>query len=206
MLVMASVNGFFSGRGQTWTVLGIEAAGTAFNVALALVLIFGRAGFPELGIEGAGLGHRGGLVDLRRGRAGPVFQAQVSPGVQYPARLAAGARALPPLDEVWRTRRAQVFLDVLVFHFFFQLVGRLGEAATAATTLTVRLNMVAFLPMMGLGQAVSILVGQRLGANRADLAERSAYTGLKWVFGYMCPRGRRLCAVPGALVGAFRGQ
>ena len=28
MLVMAAVNGFFSGRGQTWTVLGIEAFGT----------------------------------------------------------------------------------------------------------------------------------------------------------------------------------
>ena len=54
MLVMAAVNGFFSGRGQTWTVLAIEAAGTAVNVALALVLIFGRAGFPELGIAGAG--------------------------------------------------------------------------------------------------------------------------------------------------------
>src|SRR5918997_1717489 len=54
MLVMAAVNGFFSGRGRTWTVLGIEAAGTAVNVALALVLIFGRAGFPELGIAGAG--------------------------------------------------------------------------------------------------------------------------------------------------------
>ena len=80
---------------------------------------------------------------------------------------------------------AQVFLDVLVFNFFVQLVGRLGEAALGATTLTVRLNMVAFLPMMGLGQAVSILVGQRLGADRPDLAERSAYTGLRWVFGYM---------------------
>ena len=54
MLVMAAVNGFFSGRGQTWVVLGIEAAGTAVNVALALVLIFGRAGFPEMGIAGAG--------------------------------------------------------------------------------------------------------------------------------------------------------
>ncbi len=54
MLVMAAVNGFFSGRGQTWTVLAIEAAGTFVNVVLALVLIFGRAGFPELGIAGAG--------------------------------------------------------------------------------------------------------------------------------------------------------
>ena len=29
---VAAVNGFFSGRGQTWTVLGIEAFGTAINV------------------------------------------------------------------------------------------------------------------------------------------------------------------------------
>jgi MATE family multidrug resistance protein len=54
MLVMGAINGFFSGRGQTWTVLGIEAFGTAVNIGLALVLIFGRAGFPEMGIEGAG--------------------------------------------------------------------------------------------------------------------------------------------------------
>ncbi len=55
MLVMAAINGFFSGRGKTWTVLVIEAFGTAVNVTLALVLIFGRLGFPEMGIEGAGL-------------------------------------------------------------------------------------------------------------------------------------------------------
>src|SRR5688572_19716070 len=56
MLVMGAVNGFFSGRGHTWTVLGIEAFGTAINAVLSLVLIFGRAGFPEMGIAGAGWG------------------------------------------------------------------------------------------------------------------------------------------------------
>src|SRR6185436_20754024 len=54
MLLLGAVNGFFSGRGQTWTVLGIEAFGTGVNVLLALVLIFGRLGFPEMGIAGAG--------------------------------------------------------------------------------------------------------------------------------------------------------
>jgi multidrug resistance protein, MATE family len=101
---------------------------------------------------------------------------------------------------------AQVFLDILVFNVFVQLVGRLGEAATGATTLTVRLNMVAFLPMMGLGQAVSILVGQRLGADRPDLAERSAYTGLRWVFGYMCSVAAIYLLFPTLLVSAFQGE
>jgi multidrug resistance protein, MATE family len=52
MLVMAAVNGFFSGRGQTWTVLLIEVFGTLVNVCLALVFIFGEAGVPKLGLPG----------------------------------------------------------------------------------------------------------------------------------------------------------
>src|ERR1017187_10017505 len=138
MLVMAAVNGFFSGRGQTWTVLGIEAAGTALNVALALVLIFGRAGFPELGIAGAGWATV----------AGSWTSAVVGFVLFFRRKYREEFNSL----RGWRPERElfgrlmkyggpagmQVFLDVLVFHFFVQLVGRLGEAATAATTLTVR--------------------------------------------------------------------
>ena len=43
MLLMAAINGFFAGRGQTWTVLVVEAFGTGVNIVLALLLIFGRA-------------------------------------------------------------------------------------------------------------------------------------------------------------------
>jgi MATE family multidrug resistance protein len=92
---------------------------------------------------------------------------------------------------------------VLVFHLFTQMVGRLGETAMGATTLTIRLNMVAFLPMMGLGQAVCVLVGQRLGANRPDLAEQTTYTGLRWGFGYMCAIAAVYVGAPGLLVSIF---
>ena len=66
--------------------------------------------------------------------------------------------------------------------------------------------MVAFLPMMGLAQAVAILVGQRLGANRPDLAERSTYTGLRWIFGYMVIVASVYLLFPRALVGLFEGN
>jgi MATE family multidrug resistance protein len=100
----------------------------------------------------------------------------------------------------------QVFLDVLVFHLFTQMVGRLGDAALGATTLTVRLNMIAFLPMMGLGQAISILVGQHLGANRPDLAEKGTYLGLRWMFGYMLVVATIYLTMPGVLVSLFEGD
>jgi MATE family multidrug resistance protein len=205
MLIMAAINGFFSGRGQTWTVLGIEAAGTAVNVIMAQLFIFGRLGFPEWGIAGAGWATVAGswlsallaLALFLRPRYRREFQTLSG---WRPERELFGR-----LMKYGGPAGAQVFLDVLVFHVFIQLVGRLGEAQTGATTLTVRLNMVAFLPMMGLGQAVAILVGQRLGADRPDLAERSAYTGLKWVFGYMCSVAAVYLLFPEALVSLFDG-
>ncbi len=206
MLVMAAVNGFFSGRGQTWTVLGIEAVGTAVNIAFALVLIFGRFGFPELGIEGAGWATVAGscvsaltalLLVLRR---------------KYRVEFATLTGWKPERDLFLRLMRyggpagMQIFLDVLVFNLFVQIVGRLGDAALGATTLTIRLNMVAFLPMMGLGQAVCILVGQRLGGDRPDYAERTTYTGLKWMFGYMCCVAAIYLLLPHALVSIFQEE
>jgi MATE family multidrug resistance protein len=169
------------------------------------VLIFGRLGFPELGIAGAGWATV----------AGSWTSALLALGLLLRPTYRVAFNTL----KGWRLERdlflrlmkyggpagAQVFLDVLVFNVFVQLVGRLGEAAVGATTLTVRLNMVAFLPMMGLGQAVSLLVGQRLGANRPDLAERSAYTGLKWAFGYMCTVAAAYLLIPRVLVGLFEG-
>ena len=100
----------------------------------------------------------------------------------------------------------QVFLDVLVFHLFTQFIGRLGEAELGATTLTVRLNMIAFVPMMGLAQAVCILVGQRLGGNRPDLAEKSVYTGLGWICGYMCVIATMYLSIPKLLVSVFESE
>lgn len=206
MLLMAAVNGFFSGLGRTWTVLGIEAAGTSVNVALALVLIFGRMGFPELGIAGAGWATVAGSWTS----ALLAFVLLLLPRHQREFNTLRGWRIerdlFARLMKYGGPAGMQVFLDVLVFHFFVQLVGRLGEAEAGATALTVRLNMVAFLPMMGMAQAVSILVGQRLGADRPDLAERSAYTGLKWVFGYMCCVASAYLLVPRTLVSIFEGD
>jgi MATE family multidrug resistance protein len=206
MLVMSAVNGFFSGRGKTWTVLGIEAAGTGVNVILAQLLIFGRFGLPELGIAGAGWSTVAGsctsaLVGLALFLQ-PKYRDQFGSLRGWRLEGALFSR----LMKYGGPAGAQVFLDVLVFHVFVQLVGRLGEAAVGATTLTVRLNMVAFLPMLGLGQAVSILVGQRLGADRPDLAEQTAYTGLRWVFGYMCTVAAMYVLFPTALVSLFDGD
>jgi MATE family multidrug resistance protein len=203
MLIIAAVNGFFSGRGQTWTVLGIDAVGTLVNVLLALVLVFGRFGLPEMGIAGAG------WATVVGSWASALFALALLLRPRYRLEFATLSG--------WRLERElfvrlmrfggpaglQVLLDVIVFSIFAQMVGRLGEAELGATTLTIRLNMIAFLPMMGLGQAVSILVGQRLGAERPDLAEKTTYVGLGWMFGYMALVAAAYLIFPHTLVALF---
>ena len=206
MLLMSAINGFFSGRGRTWTVLGIEAAGVAVNVVLDLLLIHGKAGFPEMGIAGAGWATVAGSWVSAFVALGLLLR----PKHEREFRVWRGWR--PERELFGRLLKfglpagAQVFSDVLVFHVFVQLVGRLGEAEAGATALTIRLNMVAFLPMMGMAQAVSILVGQRLGGDRPDLAERSTYVGLRWAFGYMCLVAAAYVFVPRLLVSVFEGD
>ncbi len=206
MLVMGAVNGFFSGRGQTWTVLGIEGFGTAVNVGLALVLVFGRAGFPEMGIEGAG------LATVFGSWASALLALFLMTRPKYRNEFGTLSGWKPERELFGRLMKyggpagMQVFLDVLVFNMFTQLVGRISDAALGATTLAVRLNMIAFLPMMGLGQAVCILVGQRLGENRPELAEKSTYTGLRWMFGYMCLVALAYVTIPGLLLALFEGD
>ncbi len=217
MLVMAAVNGFFSGRGQTWTILLIEGAGTAVNVGLALVFVFGEAGLPKLGLPGVpGLPDGGIAAAGWCTVVGSWVSALVAVGLflrkRYRTEFASlsGWKFDPPLFK--RLVRfggpagMQVFQDVMVFNAFVLAVGALGSAAAGATSLAIRLNMVAFLPMMGMAQAVCILVGQRLGADRPEVAEKTTFTGMKWMFGYILIVSAVYLLLPNTLVALFAGD
>ena len=76
------------------------------------------------------------------------------------------------------------------------MVGRLGELPLAATNLAFNINTMAWLPMLGLGMAVSTLVGQRLGRNEPDLAARATWTASVIAVIYMGVIGTCYAAVP----------
>ena len=79
----------------------------------------------------------------------------------------------------------QTFMEVAAFTVFLMLVGRLGEVPLAATTLAFTINNLAWVPMWGLGTAVTAIVGQQLGRNRPELAARAAWTALVIALVYM---------------------
>ena len=62
--------------------------------------------------------------------------------------------------------------------------------------LAFNVNSVAWVPMMGMGLAVSTLVGQQLGGNRPDLAARAAWTAFVLAMVYMCTMSMFYLFVP----------
>ena len=52
--LVAVASGFFTGLGRTQIVIWINLAGLLLNAVLDYTLIFGKFGFPAMGVAGAG--------------------------------------------------------------------------------------------------------------------------------------------------------
>ena len=60
-------------------------------------------------------------------------------------------------------KRSSLFLDVAGFTVFILILGRLGTVYLAATNIAYNINSIAFMPVIGVSIAVSIMLGQYLG-------------------------------------------
>jgi MATE family multidrug resistance protein len=205
-LVTAAAGGFFAGRGDSRTVLLVNAVGLAVNAGLGYAWVFGHAGFPAWGIVGAGWATVIGTSTSAVLAVGLMLRRT------YRKAFATGSGWPPDHDLFVRLLRYGlpnglfVGLDTLAFTVFLFLVGRLGEAQLSATGIAFTLNMIAVLPALGLGQAVGILVGQRLGEDRPAVAARTTWTGLGITLLYMAAVSLLFAVEPRPLVWLFRSD
>ncbi|HEV8267409.1 MAG TPA: MATE family efflux transporter [Thermoanaerobaculia bacterium] len=187
-ILMATLASFFAGRGKTRVVLLVNVVATAVNCVLDGLLIFGRGGFPRMGVAGAALA--------------TVISQVVGAALLLALFFTRRNRARYATASGWRFDRElfarllrfglpaglQLFLEVIAFSLFLLIVGRIGTDALAASALAFNLNMIVFMPMLGLSVAVSSLVGRYLGAGRPDDAARATFSafGMSVVFMATC--------------------
>jgi MATE family multidrug resistance protein len=209
-LIVASVNSFFSGRGETWVVLLNDAVGLLVNAGLAYVLIGGYSfagdwGIPALGIVGAGWATVAGSTTSAAVALVLFFRREYRFEYGLGNWKFEGA-LFRRLMRFGFPNGLQWMLDLLAFTVFVALVGQLGVVDLAATNIAFSINTVGLLPMLGMGQAVGVLVGQHLGQNRPDLAARSTWTGFWLASVYICVVAVLYLLVPDALFSLFRGE
>lgn len=138
----------------------------AVNIVLNYLLIFGKFGFPELGVVGAGIGTAASTF------VGTAYYFYL--GMRH-ARGNGFLRGLPDRETIRSMLRLSLPAGVQQFLFaagmtvFFLLVGMIGTRELAAGNVLINLMLVAILPAMGFGIACASLVGQALG--RKDVAD-----------------------------------
>lgn len=205
-LAAAVMSGFYAGRGKTWTIVMVNSAGTAVNILLDYLLIFGRAGFPELGIKGAA------IATVSAGIFSFLFYALLITRKKYDGEYHTrrGWRLSPAL--LTRIVRFGVpsglhfSLDTAGFTLFILLMGTLGTVNLAATNIAFNISTLAFMPMIGAGIAASVLVGQYLGREKPELAARSAFSGFHLAFVYMGSISLSYVLAPGIFLAPYASK
>jgi MATE family multidrug resistance protein len=195
VILAATLSSFFTGRGATRVVLVVDTLAAVLNGVLAWAWIFGHGGFPRWGIAGAGMA----TVCAEWFRVACYAAVMLRPSYrQY--NLLNGWRPrgdlLRRLFKFAAPGGMQWLVECGSFTLFITLVGSLGKLPQAATMLAFNVNSVAWVPMMGMGLAVSTLVGQQLGANRPAMAARAAWTAFALAMIYMCTMSAFYLAVP----------
>ena len=97
----------------------------------------------------------------------------------------------------------QFSIEIMAFAIFLVIIGRLGTAPLAASGIAFNLNMIVFMPLLGIGLAVSSLVGRYVGAGEPDTAERSAYSAFRAGLVYLGACSALYLLAPGPLLAPY---
>lgn len=185
--VVAGASSFFTGLGNTRKIIWINLIGLVANVLFDYVLIFGKLGFPALGVAGAG--YATALANLVSAMFGVYLVLDKKHEAEYKVRSLKGM----DLDLMKRYLKfglpsgMQWALEGLAFTVFLVFVGRMenGDAALASSGIILTVMMLAILPPLGLAQGVSVLVGQHLGEKNPARAEEDTWSGLQVALMYI---------------------
>lgn len=204
-IATGAVSGYFMGKGNTKVVMLANFSGFAVNTLLAYIFIFGKWGFPEMGIKGAAI-----ATVLAQ------FCVLIVLTISFLRERFLGRS---PIDCVEFDR--ELFNRLLRFGFpnglrygfemlawtvFIFFLGRIGPVEQAASNIAFRLNGFAFFPIIGLGYAIGILVGQSQGSKNPQFSSRVATTGFLIAEIWMIFMAIIFVVFPQQLIGLFEGN
>lgn len=173
------LNAAFRGAGDASIALRSLVLANGLNIILDPCFIFGLGPFPEMGVTGAAvattIGRSVGIVYqlwyLLDGRGRLNFRLR---------NLALAPRVLARMLAISAGGVGQFLIATSSWIIIMRIVSLYGSTAVAAYTIGLRILEFVWLPSWGLGNAAATLVGQNLGAGKADRAEQSTWIAARY--------------------------
>jgi multidrug resistance protein, MATE family len=202
-LTQTAMSQFLLGTNRPTAVLMASIIGVSVNALFGWMLIFGYFGIAPKGILGAAWARNIGVG------AELVVQAILILRPQFARRFAAldwrpRPRLFAELLRLGVPSGFQQLAELSAWSMFLNVViGHFGTAAMAANAFMLRYMLVSFMPAVGIGSAVTALVGRSIGARRPSLAVRYANLGFVVAATYMVCCGLFFFVARNSLIGFF---
>lgn len=201
--VNMAFHGFLNGVAQTRVHLRVTVLSNVLNVLLNYLLIFGKFGLPEMGVEGAGLASTISLLFSL------LLYSRVIAGVRFgeyiPLVQVANLRwdLIRQLIRISLPVGVQEFLVHLGFSIFVVIIGILGTVELAASEIVFNILSFSFMPGYGLGMAAGTMVGKYLGSGQPSLATKSGWLSLRLATIFMGGVGLIFLVMPEPILRVF---
>lgn len=203
LLVYGALRRYLQGMGVVRPVMVALIAANLVNVIANWVLIYGKLGFPAMGVTGAAWATVLSRVMMaayllvtilyrERGAESSVFSALRLETAWFRRLIALGAPAA-----------TQVTLEIGVFATATALAGRLAPAALAAHQIALNYAALTFMVPLGISSAGAVRVGQAVGRRDIAAASRAGWTALLFAVLFMSSAALVFLAVPRLLINAF---
>jgi len=184
--VFIALRQYLQGRGivrpAMWVILGVNL----FNAAANWALIFGKLGFPALGLYGAGIATGLSRFATLLGLGFFVWAFDLHRGAWLPwSRKVLEPAALRRIAAFGIPVAIQMALEVWAFSAGTLLAGRIGATALAAHTIVLNMAALAFMLPLGISQAAVTRVGNLLGRRDPRGAHRAAWIAVGMGAGVM---------------------
>jgi len=168
------VNAIFRGAGNAAIAMQSLWLANIVNMLLDPILIFGWGPFPAHGVEGAAIATNIGRM------VGVLYQIYYLYGEKgiikiHKENLKADWTIIVRLLRVFVGNVLQFLISSASWIFLARIMVNFGNAAFAGYQFAIRIIIFTILPSWGMANAAATLVGQNLGANQPDRAEKSVW-------------------------------
>jgi MATE family multidrug resistance protein len=176
-MIFQTYRQFAEGLQRTRVAMVIVIGSNLLNIVLNYVLIFGKYGFPEMGLNGAGLATLisrivmalSMMMYVYYGRRYQAYNKGFSIG-NYSRKL------LSKMLHIGIPAGSQFIFEAGAFGFSAIMMGWLGTVPLAAHQIAINLATISYMTTSGLGAAATIRVGTFLGERDKKNLRASAFT------------------------------
>jgi putative MATE family efflux protein len=205
ILLLFLGNAVFRGAGDAAIAMRVLWLANGLNILLGPCFIFGLGPCPQLGVMGAAvatnIGRGVGVMYLlvRMWRGGEHIRVQRRHLVVEP-------RIMATLLRLSAAGMFQALVGVSSWLALLRILSGFGSAALAGYTIAIRIIIFALLPSWGLANAAATMVGQNLGAGKADRAEQAVWRAGFYNLLFLGGLGTLFVLFAEPLIGAFTGD